>query len=165
VAGVAALAILAGLLLPKLLSSETVVAKEPTKTEAKGVAAAEYKSPSLPDAPNPQALLGRLFMGTVAVLGMAVASIWVMRRWLPAQKPVHAAPRDLRLIETLHLGQRSSLHLVHLGQREILVGVDAGGIKSIVQLQKPFDDALAETVQNDTVTEAPKLAAWGGPHA
>jgi flagellar biogenesis protein FliO len=163
VASVAGLAIVAGLMLPKLLSSETVIDKDRPRTDSKGgVAVSEYKAPNLPEVPNPQALLGRLFMGTIVVLGLSVLSIWVMRRWLPGQVPAHAAPRDMRLIETLHLGNRSSLHLVHLGQREILVGVDAGGIKSIVPLSKPFDDALAETVQNDAAADmepASKLTA------
>ena len=165
VAGVAVLAVFAGLLLPRLLASETVIDKdkERAKADAKGGAAAsEYKSPNLPEAPNPQALLGRLVMGTIVVLGLSVVSIVVMRRWLPAQRPANSAPQELKLIETLHLGNRSVLHLVHLGQREILVGVDGGGIKSILPLPKPFDDALAETEQDDTAAEmelAPKRAA------
>src|ERR1700677_3507963 len=78
---VAGLAILAGLLIPNLLSSDTVIDNETPKNTKKGVASSEYKPPSLPEAPNPQALLGRLFAGTLIVLGLSVVSIWVMRRW------------------------------------------------------------------------------------
>lgn len=149
VLAVAGLAILAGMLLPKLLSSETVLDKNPPQKESKSGTASEYKAPTLPDVPNPQALLGRLFVGTIVVLGLSVISIRLMRHWMPSQAPARAIPKEMRLIETLHLGQRTSLHLVHLGTREILVGVDGGGIKSIVPLPKPFDESLADVVQPD----------------
>jgi flagellar biogenesis protein FliO len=151
VALVAGLAVALGLLLPKILPGDTVIDKDRPKPDAKSSSPTEYKAPTLPDVPNPQALLGQLFMGTILVLGLSVVSIWVMRRWLGGQGFAHTAGGEMRLVETLRLGQRTSLHLVHLGKREILIGADAGGIKSIVPLARPFDDALAETEGNDAV--------------
>ena len=165
VAVVAGLAVVLGVLLPKLVSNDTVIDKDRPRTDVKAVASdakgsaaeakpgSEYKTPSIPDAPNPQALLGRLFMGTVVVLGLSVGSIWMMRRWLQGQMPANALSREMKLIETLRLGNRNSLHLVHIGNREILVGSDTGGIKSIVQLARPFDDALAEVETTNTTAD------------
>ena len=42
------------------------------------------------------------------------------------------------------MGNRCSVHLVHLGKREILIGVDGGGIKTMVPLANSFEDVLAE---------------------
>ncbi len=56
-----------------------------------------------------------------------------------------AGPRTLRLLETLPLGNRCSVHLVHMGNREVLIGVDGSGIKSIVPLPENFADVLTQT--------------------
>ena len=74
-ATVAFLAVMAGLMLPQLMPGETVVEKPRARTEI-SEKTTEYTAPSLPDMPSPQALLGRLVVGTVFVLGLSVASLW-----------------------------------------------------------------------------------------
>jgi len=137
-------AILAGVLLPQLMPAEMVLEKSAAKVEVKEKGSLEYTAPSLPDAPNSQAMLVRLGMGTALVLGLCVFTLWGMRRWLNPQGTAGASVGELKLIETLPLGNRCSLHLVHLGKQNVLVGVDATGIKTIVPLPGTFDDMLAE---------------------
>lgn len=139
----AALAVVAGLFLPQLLPGETVVDKSQGKSEAKGKPG-DYTGPAIPDMPSPQAMLGRLMLGTVFVLGLAVVSLFGVRRYLQSHGPANAAPREMRLIESLPLGNRCAVHLVHLGKREILIGVDAGGIKTVVPIAGSFEEALAD---------------------
>jgi flagellar biogenesis protein FliO len=141
---VAFVAVLAGLLVPQLLPGEMVIEKNHVKAETKGIAKGDYTAPQVPDMPNPQSMLTRLALGTLIVLGMSVASIWGMRRWLqPAQAA--AGPRTMKLLETLPLGNRCSLHLVHMGKREVLIGVDGAGIKTIVPLPEAFEEVLKDT--------------------
>ncbi len=154
VALVAGLAIALGLMLPKLLPSDPVVVPESDgqqkgMTKGAGVGKGEIARLNTSAYANNTDLVGRLFFGTIVVLGLSVGSIWGMRRWQLGKGPAGAAGRELRLVETLHLGNRTSLHLVHLGKQAILVGADGGGIKSIVPLPKPFDDALAEIAGAD----------------
>jgi flagellar biogenesis protein FliO len=146
---VAVVAVAAGILLPQLLPGEMVVQTNQGKADAKDKAKSAYVTPAVPEMPNPQDMLTRLAWGTVLVLGLAAASIWGMRRWVKAHEPTGGGPSVLRLVETLPLGNRCSLHLVQLGNRELLVGVDAGGMKSIVPLPKAFDEVLAETETNE----------------
>jgi flagellar biogenesis protein FliO len=141
---VAAVAVLAGLLLPQLLPGETVLEKNQSKTETKTKSTGEYTAPALPEMPNPQAMLGRLFLGTIFVLGLAVVSLWGVRRWMQFNGPANNTPREMRLIETLQLGNRCSMHLVKLGKREVLIAVDGAGIKTVVPLAASFEDALAD---------------------
>jgi flagellar biogenesis protein FliO len=143
-ATVALVAVLAGLMLPQLMPGETVLDKDRPKVEAKSKSASEYIAPSLPDLPSPQAMLARLFIGTVFVLGLSVVSLWGVRRWMQTNAPANSTPREMRLIETLQLGNRCSVHLVCLGKREILIGVDGAGIKTLVPLASAFEDVLAE---------------------
>ncbi len=143
-AAVAAVAVLAGLLLPQLVPGETILDKSASKTEAKAKSTGEYTAPALPEMPSPQAMLGRLFLGTIFVLALAAVSLWGVRRWMQFNGPANSAPREMRLIETLPLGNRCSMHLVKMGKREILIGVDGAGIKTVVPLPASFEEALAE---------------------
>jgi flagellar biogenesis protein FliO len=145
-ATIAFVAVLAGLLLPQLMmSSEMVIDGKQTKADAKNQSKTGYTPPAVPDAPNPQAMLVRLVTGTVIVLGLAVGSLFGVRRWMQTRGFAGSGPGAMRLIETLQLGNRCSLHLVHLGKREVLIGVDGGGIKTIVPLTAPFEDVLADS--------------------
>jgi flagellar biogenesis protein FliO len=141
---VAVVAIAAGMLLPQMLPGEMVVQGNQAKAEAKDKSKSAYVAPAVPEMPNPQGMLARLAWGTMLVLGLSVASMWAMRRWVKAHEPAGSGPNALRLVETLPLGNRCSVHLVHLGKRELLVGVDAGGVKTIVPLPREFDEVLAE---------------------
>jgi flagellar biogenesis protein FliO len=72
----------------------------------------------------------------------------------------------MALVETLPLGNRCLVHLVRVGNRQVLVGLDAGGLKSLVALPDAFDDALArveETPAAEAPPMAPALAALVGP--
>ena len=142
---VAVVAVAAGLLVPQLLPGEMAIEKNQPRSEAKGKSKGEYIAPALPDMPNPQGMLTRLAFGTLVVLGLSVVSIWAMRRWLQPPGSAVAGPRTLRLLETLPLGNRCSVHLVHMGNREVLIGVDGSGIKSIVPLPENFADVLTQT--------------------
>jgi hypothetical protein len=82
----------------------------------------------------------------VVVLGLSVVTLWYGRRWLQAPN-LAAASRELRLIETLHLGNRCCLHLVQLASRQVLVGADAGGIRSVVPMNDGFEPYLQEATQ------------------
>jgi flagellar biogenesis protein FliO len=141
---VAFVAVAAGLLVPQLLPGETSD-KNQAKQEAKTKPGSDYTAPALPDMPSPQAMLGRLFVGTLVVIGLAVVSLWGARRWLQPAGAANALPREMRLVESLPLGNRCLMHLVRLGKREILIGVDAAGIKTVVPLAGTFEEALEET--------------------
>src|SRR5258708_6949107 len=124
---VAGTAILAGLMAAPFLAGDSATEKHAFKTEGKSKGPGQYVAPPLPPMPSPQAILGRLATGTVVVLGLAVVSLCGARRWLKLNVAPGMSSGNLKLIETLQLGNRCALHLVHLGKREVLVGTDGGG--------------------------------------
>ena len=144
---VALMAVMAGLLVPQLLPGEVVLSTP--KTEPANKSKGNYTAPTLPDMPNPQGMLTRLALGTLLVLGLSVISIVAMRRWMQPQQMVARGQQTLRLLETLPLGNRCSVHLVHLGKREILIGMDGTGIKTIVPLPEAFADVMTQTPENN----------------
>jgi flagellar biogenesis protein FliO len=142
-------AVIAGVMLPQLMSGESAVDGMKSKAQEKDKASLEYRAPALPEAPSAQAMLIRLALGTVIVLGLCVGTIFGLKRWVNPSLTGDALSREMKLIETLPLGNRCLLHLVHLGKQQILVGVDAGGVKSIVPLPGTFDEVLTEATTTE----------------
>jgi flagellar biogenesis protein FliO len=164
---VSLLAIAGGLILPRSFPAERpAVARSTPAAEAKVIPAVPaaaiqapaasvkkddslkkddlaYNPPPWPEAPDPKALLARLGVGTVVVLGLCVGALWAAKRWLRGA-PAAAASQQLRLLEALPLGNRCTLYLVSAGDRRILVGADAAGLKTVTPLPEGFADALAE---------------------
>jgi flagellar biogenesis protein FliO len=139
---------LAGLVLPQFLPSTT-----PSPNAGDSATAAiksdktdwTYTPTAWPEPPNHSVVFLRLGLGTLAVLGLCAATLWTCKRWLRAG-PFEAAPgAQLRRIESLALGNRCVVHLVHLANRPVLVGTDAGGIKTIVPLPDSFEQTLLQT--------------------
>ena len=158
--GIAAVAVILGLLLPQLMPGQAPAEPAEMKTESKGKL--EYTAPPLPEAPSLQGMFVRLGAGTAIVLGLCVATVFGIRRWLYPTTANGSMPRELRLMETLHLGNRCSLHLVHLNKQPVLVGVDGAGIKTIVPLPTAFEDVLTQAETPPSAAEpipALKLAA------
>jgi flagellar biogenesis protein FliO len=132
-------ALVAGMALPQMVPGETS-SPQPANVDKTDL---RYAAPTLPDVSSPQPMLARLAAGTVIVLLLCVGSLYGMRQWL-APNTLGGSPRTLRLVETLALGNRCSLHLVQFGKNQALVGADAGGIKTIVPLPSPFEELLAD---------------------
>ncbi len=62
-----------------------------------------------------RAMLAVLF---VAVLG--VAAMYVSKRFLP--RITRLPGKEIRIVETVHIGPRRAVHLIEIGDRRILIG-------------------------------------------
>jgi flagellar biogenesis protein FliO len=137
-------AVVAGLILPQLITSVA-----PERTAAHGTEKQErsplaYTPPAWPEAPDPKAMLGRLALGTAIVLALCVVTLAIGRRWLRGTATAGTDQGRIQLVETLTLGNRCNLHLVKIGGQQVLVGLDGGGLKAMVTLTEPFADRLLE---------------------
>jgi flagellar biogenesis protein FliO len=156
---IALVATIAGVMLPQMLPGENALSRMQVKADASEKPKA-YTAPSMPEAPDFQGMLLRLGGGTAVVIGLCVSTLWGLRRWMNPLQATGMNAREMQLKETLNLGNRCALHLVHLGKREVLVGVDSAGIKVIVPLAGAFEDVLAQTgTPDDEVIPPPRLAA------
>lgn len=149
-------AVCAGLLLPQMLPSS---APPKNSTENTSVTPPKsgplaYKPPEWPEPPNQQGMFLRLGLGTLFVLGLCVGSIFLCKRWMGNAPQAAKSQGQLKLIETLPLGQRCWMQLVHVGTHSVLVGGDAAGMKTIVPLPESFSTLLETTDQ-----AAPGMAA------
>ena len=103
-------------------------------------------------------MLTRLGVGTAVVLALCVVTLFAGRRWLKRLPGQADANSRMALVETLPLGNRCVVHLVRVGSQQVLVGLDAGGLKSLVALPDAFEDALAQA-QEPAAAESPPIAA------
>jgi flagellar biosynthetic protein FliO len=65
-------------------------------------------------------LFYRMILAILLVVALGVAAIYVSRRLLP--KITTLAGKEIRIVETVHLGQRRAVHLIEVGGKRILIG-------------------------------------------
>lgn len=101
------------------------------------------------DGPGPLAVVARLVIGLAVVGGACVAVARLTTRPAP---PVGR----MRLLAGLPLDGRCTVYLVHAGDHRILIGSDAGGVKSVVELPGTTPEPIAPPT-------APATASVLGP--
>ncbi len=160
---VGVVAVVAGVVLPQMLGG-VAPAPEPRLAAADAdKTSLDYVPPTWPEAPDASAMLTRLGVGTAVVLLLCAGTLVVCRRWLRRLPGEGGISTHMTLVETLPLGNRCLVHLVRIGKQQVLVGLDGGGLKSLVALPEAFDDALAEAQEVPPIEAAPALAALVGP--
>ena len=137
------IASLAGLLIPQMLPGDKTPPPTAAARDAKDLT---YVPPTWPEPPSVQSMLLRLGFGTMFVLILSIGAISYGKRYLSAFAG-NAVAGELKLVETLPLGNRCRLHLVRLGGRQILVGADGAGIKTVTPLDD-FEQILATDAES-----------------
>lgn len=159
------MAAFAGSALPQLIAAKKIEPAAPLKQDA-AISKLNDPTPAWPDAPSPAAMLARLGVGTAIVLVLCVGTLLAGKRWLVGARPVPETPgpQRLRLLEVLPLGNRCAVHLLQAGGQQVLVGIDATGMKAVIALNDGFEPTLDGMA--DEVTRAPAVEhAWRGPVA
>jgi len=65
-------------------------------------------------------LFYKMMFAVFFVVVLGIAAIYISKRFVP--KITNLAGRKIRVIETVHLGQRKTLYLLKIGSRELLIG-------------------------------------------
>lgn len=121
--GIGAVVILAGTLLPRML---TLPALEG--------AAETPKTPLDNLSPETRSLVEHGLIGVSGATLMGIAAAWVMRR---RRAEAAVGPRLLNITATLPLPHHCCAFLIETGDRVFLAGTDAGGVRSIIALPTP----------------------------
>jgi flagellar biosynthetic protein FliO len=83
----------------------------------------------------------RMMLAILLVLALGVAAYYVSKK--VSGKIVNLPNRKIKLVETLYLGSKKSLHLIKVGDRNILVGTTPTNIIRIADLSKDTGDSSA----------------------
>ncbi len=77
-------------------------------------------------------LFYRMILAILLVVVLGVAAIYVSKRLLP--KITTLAGKEIRIVETVYLGQRRALHLIEAGGRRILIGSTNEAITKLAEV-------------------------------
>lgn len=150
---VGVLVVTAGLVLPQFLPGKTPAAASVPAKESPMGEKPPYAQPDWGDGPDARSLLIRLGIGTAVVLVLCLIVLRYGKRWMGVAQGKPEGTGVMSLIETFPLGHRCFLQLVRIGSKQVLVGRDAGGLKTIVPLTEPFESALNEFEANEMAAD------------
>jgi flagellar biogenesis protein FliO len=88
---------------------------------------------------NTNGLFLRMMSMVMIVAALGVAIIYVQKKLMPKFSNLPA--KKIKIVETVHLGRNKTLHLLKIGNRQLLVGSTSENITALSDLT----DALAET--------------------
>lgn len=90
-------------------------------------------------------IMGELYLKTIlavlVVLVLGIAAVYVSKKLLP--KITNLPGKEIRIVETVHLGQRKAIHLLEIGNRRILIGSTNETISPLAELNPTFMDVTA----------------------
>ncbi|MCK4887416.1 MAG: flagellar biosynthetic protein FliO [Planctomycetes bacterium] len=101
----------------------------------------------------------KLFSSTVKaiiiVIILCVAIVFISKKLLP--KISNLGGRRIQIIETVHLAQRKSLHLIKVDDRQLLIGSTNENITKLAELtdilNNPFESQFSDIKENNDQPE------------
>jgi flagellar biosynthetic protein FliO len=74
----------------------------------------------------------RAVVAVLFVLALLVGAIYVSKRLLP--KITNLPGREIRIVETVHLGPRKAVHIIEIGTRRFLIGSTNENVTKLADL-------------------------------
>ena len=105
--------------------------------------------------------LVKVVLSLGAVVGVILLFGWMARR---AQSRVRAGGRRLRCLETLTGGAKERVLLIQAGDRQLLVGVAPGHMRTLLGFEQPIDDDQAPAPPAAPAGSFGDLLKRWGPH-
>ena len=94
------------------------------------------------------AYLMQSFAGLVIVIGLILILAMLFRRFGDQGR---GAPGNMRVIGGLNVGQRERLVLVQVGEKQILLGVAPGSVRSVMAFDEPLENTSAQSGQTGSL--------------
>lgn len=86
----------------------------------------------------------RAILAVLFVLALFIAAIYVSKKLLP--KITNLPGKEIRIIETVHLGSRKAVHLLQIENRRLLIGSTNESITKLADLSGKLLDLSSEEV-------------------
>lgn len=106
----------------------------------------------------------KTILSVLLVVALGVAAIYVSKKLLP--RIANLPDKEIRIIETVHIGPRKTMHLIEIGNRRLLIGSTSENITmlaDVTKVDKRNEGGLAST---DGLTKSPLHETdlvWGVP--
>jgi len=99
------------------------------------------------DKPGIRELFFKMMFSVLFLVVLGVAAIYVSKRFLP--KITKLPGKEIRVAETVHLGQRKAVHLLEIVNRRLLIGSTNENITRLADLTSP----TAASAETNALTE------------
>jgi flagellar biosynthetic protein FliO len=83
----------------------------------------------------------RAVLAVLFVLALFIAAIYVSKKLLP--KIANLPGKEIRIVETVHLGPRKAVHLLEIGNRRFLIGSTNENVTKLADLGSDMPDLSA----------------------
>ena len=83
-------------------------------------------------------LFFRFMVSVLFLVALGTGGIYISKRFLP--KITNLSGKEIRIVETVHLGQRKALHLLEIGERRFLIGSTNENITRLADLTSNFTE-------------------------
>ena len=83
-------------------------------------------------------LFFRFMVSVLFLVALGAGGIYVSKRFLP--KITNMSDKEIRIIETVHLGPRKAVHLLEIGERRFLIGSTNENITRLADLTSVFTE-------------------------
>ena len=85
-----------------------------------------------------QDLFFKMMVSVLFLIALVVAAIYVSKKFLP--KITNLSGKEIRIVETVHLGPRKAVHLLEIGNQRLLIGSTNENITRLADLTSVFTD-------------------------
>ncbi len=134
-----------------MLCSAQAVGNEPAKTILDSSGPPLAPDPITPmgsgGSTNTQELFFRMMLMVALVIVLGAAVFYISKKFLP--KLSNLPGKKIRIIETVHLGPRKTVHLLKIGNQHILVGSTNENIATLADLTGLLDEMPITQVDNN----------------
>lgn len=89
----------------------------------------------------------RVILAILFVVILGAAAIYVSKKLLPQIARVPG--KEIRILETLHLGPRKAVHLIEIGNRRFLIGSTNENVTKLADISSRFSDRLSQETSCD----------------
>ena len=96
---------------------------------------------------NGTELFYKTMLAVFIVIVLGAGAIFVTKKYLP--KIANYQGREIRIIETVHIGPRKSVHLLEIGSRRLLIGSTNENISRLADLTKFSTDMSIQESELD----------------
>lgn len=83
-------------------------------------------------------LFFRFMVSVLFLVALGAGGIYISKRFLP--KITNLSGKEIRIVETVHLGPRKAVHLLEIGERRFLIGSTNENITRLADLTSAFTE-------------------------
>ena len=88
-----------------------------------------------------------MMLSVLLVVALGAGVIYISKKFLP--KITNLPGKQIRIIETVHLGPRKAVHLIEIGNQRFLIGSTSEGITKLADVTYAFSEMDLSAQETD----------------